>query len=105
MFSIHFPTLSPYFYIRLFYTHSVARVNTLSTLELRYLGFGILATSQVISVWETICALMATCMDDQMPLGDQAAGTMTRFPTQSLYPDTVLSSHFPYRSNAERQAN
>ena len=39
------------------------------------------------------CALMAALFYSAVPLGDQAAGTMTQFPIQSHYPDSDTANH------------
>ena len=59
-------------------------------------GFGLvvefLPTSKVISGWVLSCD--SAQLYSAPFLGNQAAGTMTHYPTQSHYPDTKLTS--PY---------
>ena len=67
--------------------------------------FYVLATSKVISEWASTCdSAHSWWLNSASPLGDQAASTMTQYPTLSHYPDTESQS-LPYPNNAKRQAN
>ena len=56
-------------------------------------SFYILATSKVISVWALTCdSAHSWELYSAVRLGDQTASTMTRYPTQSHYPDTEPTS-------------
>ena len=55
--------------------------------------FYILATSKVISKWELTCnSAHSWRLYSAAPLGNQAASTVTQFPTQSHYPNTEPTS-------------
>ena len=56
------------------------------------LEFYILATSKVISGLVPIChRVHSWLLCNAAQLGNQITGTMTRYPTQSHYPDTELA--------------
>ena len=58
--------------------------------------FYILATSKVKSGLVPTCGSAQLCrLHNTTPLGDQATGTMTQYPTQSYYPATEPSSPCP----------
>ena len=58
--------------------------------------FYVLAPSTVISGWIPICnSVRSLRLYSVAPLGNQGTSTMTRFPTQSHYPDTDPTSHCP----------
>ena len=58
--------------------------------------FYLLATFKIISGHTPTChSAHSWRLHSAVPLGDQATGTMTQYPTQSHYPDNVLSSPYP----------
>ena len=58
--------------------------------------FSVLATSKVISGWIPTCdSAHSWRLCSAPPLGNEAISTMTRYPTQSHYPDTELTNPWP----------
>ena len=63
---------------------------------IRLLVFYILATSNVIPGWIPTCdSARSWLLHNAAPPGDQATNSMTRYPTQSYYPDTEPTSPSP----------
>ena len=56
----------------------------------------VLATSKVISKWVQTCGSVRSWrLYSAAPLGNQAANTVTCYPTQSHYPETEPNSYCP----------
>ena len=63
----------------------------------------ILTTSKVIAGWvPTGDSVHSWQLYSAAPLGDQSASTMSRYPSQSHYPDTDVHQSLPYSNNADR---
>ena len=64
-----------------------------STIPVGVREFYVLATSRIIIGVVLICDnVQSWRLSSIAPLGNQAAGTMTQYPTQSHYPNTELPS-------------